>query len=430
VDCGGGCAPCDEAIEDEYTVLQGARTLEEARNACAENGDTLAVIKDRYHNMVAKKVCGASCWIGLTRPEACRTPSCFRWDNGLFLDETVFNHFGSEGQGWLYKDGYEGMELTQMGHGEWERVPKGEKVDATLCSKTESVKRQEGRLWRIFLEHPRAHKWGVRATLFLDATCKVPVGEDSTIMMPSSVLDTRVWTQCLEGDTCTCTGYVRMGVDKMWSASKRSSGDIKCSTDIFGDAAWGHKKHCECIADAEASKPSGSTPVVAKLTEDRPVGCVKLEGVASQEGIKVSVEYQGKVAGPWTVAPRECTLVKDGVTLCRPWNGGYGYGSGDVPTGDDASKDIPWNGALPEDDDPRLMVYWDKGNCGPGLDDQNVSLCGGMGVPDCPKQISVDQSICATKSAHLEAVVGEGTYERTHTLDGCEYYYYAQYGCS
>mmetsp|Transcript_83780 Transcript_83780/g.260334 ORF Transcript_83780/g.260334 Transcript_83780/m.260334 type:complete len:1018 (-) Transcript_83780:134-3187(-) len=405
VDCGGGCEPCDRGLADQYRLVKGPRTLDQARQACSAIGGTLAVIPDRYHNRVAKKVCGESCWIGLSRSDTCRTPSCWRWANGAFLDETLFNHFGWPGTEDLYKGDFEGTQLLQKGLGEWRVVKRGGTVGATLCSTIPVVKRHAARVWRV---SPEPHAWSVRATFFLDDDCKVPIGRDETIMKPSSVLDTRAWTRCAkEWQGCRCAGgYIRYGQGTDWSEAKRSSGTMKCRNDVFGDPAPGRAKHCECLLDKAGAHPTNSTPVVLDLVRGRPVGCVKFEGVVDQAAVKITVEYADSTGGPWSHAKKTCTLLKDGVTLCRPWLDSMADG------------------------DYRLQAYWDVGNCGPGADDQNVSLCGGFGPPHCPHSVQVDPSICPTKFARLVSVVGKGTYEQTEVFDGCGYYFRARYVCS
>jgi len=79
--------------------------------------------------------------------------------------------------------------------------------------------------------------------------------------------------------------------------------------------------------------------------------------------------------------------------------------------------------------DSRLTAYWDAGGCGPHGNDHNWGWCG-QTAGDCPEQVSVDSSLCASNTARLETMSGTGECCSSVVLDGCNYAYHAQYVCA
>lgn len=75
-----------------------------------------------------------------------------------------------------------------------------------------------------------------------------------------------------------------------------------------------------------------------------------------------------------------------------------------------------------------LVAYWDMGHCGPYSDDHNREWCPGDPA-NCPSQLTVSTSICATGTADLASMLGSGSWGSV-TVDGCQYGFFAQYKCS
>jgi len=79
--------------------------------------------------------------------------------------------------------------------------------------------------------------------------------------------------------------------------------------------------------------------------------------------------------------------------------------------------------------DTRLTAYWDSGACGPHGDDHNWGWCG-QTAGNCPEEVTVDSSICASNTAVLHTMSGTGQCCSSVVIDGCNYAYHAQYVCS
>jgi len=75
---------------------------------------------------------------------------------------------------------------------------------------------------------------------------------------------------------------------------------------------------------------------------------------------------------------------------------------------------------------PRLVAYWDDGNCGPVGDDHNWQWCKETKAK-CAKFICTSE--CPSGQAELVYKRG-GNHLGSLTIDGCSYAYFAQYHCS
>jgi len=83
-------------------------------------------------------------------------------------------------------------------------------------------------------------------------------------------------------------------------------------------------------------------------------------------------------------------------------------------------------GAEPEIEyDARLTAYWESGNCGHHGNDWNWAWCG-QTAGNCP--VEVQTEYCASGEAELVAFHGTGA-ANSYQLDGCNYFYHAQYRC-
>ena len=131
---------------------QSTYTWEEGQAACAAhgNGGKLAEIRSRYENRLVKDLCANitnECWIGLQRAEGCVTPSCWHWvpssattSSGssvapLYLDQTLFNHWGYPMWKTIYDAGNLGVKLVATkGLGEWAAVSKSVSLKGIVCT--------------------------------------------------------------------------------------------------------------------------------------------------------------------------------------------------------------------------------------------------------------------------------------------------------
>jgi len=78
-----------------------------------------------------------------------------------------------------------------------------------------------------------------------------------------------------------------------------------------------------------------------------------------------------------------------------------------------------------QDSNADLVAYWDSGTCGPHGDDYHWDWCG-QAAFTC--QAEVTTAACPSGKAKLVATLGDGT-DRSTTIAGCDYQYYAQYAC-
>ena len=58
-----------------------------------------------------------------------------------------------------------------------------------------------------------------------------------------------------EGSTCKCDGLVRFGAAGKWSVARNGTDGQLCTNTVFGDAAPGQLKHCECTEISLATSP-------------------------------------------------------------------------------------------------------------------------------------------------------------------------------
>lgn len=82
------------------------------------------------------------------------------------------------------------------------------------------------------------------------------------------------------------------------------------------------------------------------------------------------------------------------------------------------------------DNSTLLQAYWDDGDCGHGIDDQNRHWCSEDLPPQCEKRVSVGHDVCKSESADLVSVRGRGWgFGQALNIDGCKYAFFAQYKC-
>jgi len=75
--------------------------------------------------------------------------------------------------------------------------------------------------------------------------------------------------------------------------------------------------------------------------------------------------------------------------------------------------------------DSQLTAYWDTGICGAHGEDHNWDWCGRQ-AGQCPQ--TVQTSLCESGEAELVEFNGNGQ-EGSYIVDGCRYFYHAQYRC-
>merc|ERR1719261_610161 len=78
--------------------------------------------------------------------------------------------------------------------------------------------------------------------------------------------------------------------------------------------------------------------------------------------------------------------------------------------------------------DSLLTAYWESGDCGAHGNDFNWDWCGRQ-AGECAETVSVDSSLCASGTAVLEVMSGDGS-ANSYTRDDCNYFYHAQYLCA
>jgi hypothetical protein len=76
--------------------------------------------------------------------------------------------------------------------------------------------------------------------------------------------------------------------------------------------------------------------------------------------------------------------------------------------------------------DSQLTAYWDTGICGAHGEDHNWDWCGRQ-AGQCPQ--TVQTSLCESGEAELAEFNGNGQ-EGSYIVDGCRYFYHAQYACT
>jgi hypothetical protein len=125
-------------------------------------------------------------------------------------------------------------------------------------------------------------------------------------------------------------------------------------------------------------------------------------------------------------------LATDHFAASAVWSKTFPAGTISIPgnNGGDGSFLIFLDRPSTEDEfDNRLSAYWEHGDCGIHGNDWNWGWCGNT-AGECPITVSDElvSEICPSGEAELAAFHGTGQ-AHSYTLDGCDYFWHAQYRC-